>query len=150
MTTTILQTSTRALFHTILLFSIWMLFVGHNAPGGGFIGGLIAAAALVLRVLAYGADDLRRLVPVQAETVLGVGAALAVGTGIAGFAIEGSFLGAGMLDVHLPVLGDLHIGSVLLFDIGVYLVVVGLGLVLVRTLTGDADQTDVARPEVRS
>ena len=59
MTSLILQTTARALFHTILVFSLFLLFAGHNNPGGGFIGGLVAAAAIVLRYLAHGPDDAR-------------------------------------------------------------------------------------------
>ncbi len=151
MTSPILETGTRAVFHTILLFSIYMLFAGHNAPGGGFIGGLIAASALMLRALSEGADDVRRLIPVEAEAVMGVGALFATLTGVAGFAIDGAFLGSGMLDLHPPLLGDIHIASVLFFDIGVYLIVVGLGMALIRTLAShDPDPTDQPRDEVRT
>jgi multicomponent Na+:H+ antiporter subunit A len=139
-TSVILQTGTRVVFHTILLFSLYLLFAGHNQPGGGFIGGLMAAAAMVLRGTAEGPEDLRRLVPVEAETLLGLGVLFATVTGVAGFAIRGAFLGSGALELALPVLGDLKVTSVLFFDIGVYLVVLGLGLVLVRTLLGEVER----------
>jgi multicomponent Na+:H+ antiporter subunit A len=137
-TTPILETGTRAVFHTILLFSVYMLFAGHNAPGGGFIGGLIAASAIVLRATAEGHEDIRRLVPVDAEVLLGLGALFAAVTGVIGYLMAGSFLGSAYLELDLPLLGHVKVVSVLFFDIGVYLVVLGLGLVLVRTLGGDA------------
>jgi multicomponent Na+:H+ antiporter subunit A len=153
MTTPILETGTRAVFHTILLFSIYMLFAGHNAPGGGFIGGLIAASAIVLRATAEGSDDIRKLVPVDAEAVLGAGALIAVLTGAAGFVLGAGFLDSTYFEADLPVLGHVKVVSVLFFDIGVYLVVLGLGLVLVRTLGGDAgiadDDTEDDLAEVR-
>lgn len=139
MTTPILETGTRAVFHTILLFSLYMLFAGHNAPGGGFIGGLIAASAIVLRATAQGPDDIRRLVPVDAEALLGLGALFAAGTGVAGYLINGSFLGSAYVEYDLPLLGHIKIVSVLFFDLGVYLIVLGLGLALVRTLGSEAD-----------
>jgi multicomponent Na+:H+ antiporter subunit A len=144
-TTPILETGTRAVFHTIVLFSIFMLFAGHNAPGGGFIGGLIAAAAVVLRATAEGPSSIRELLPVEAETMLGLGVLLATLTGVAGFAIDGAFLASGVVELDLPLLGHIKMTSVLVFDIGVYLVVLGLGVVLVRTLGGDVDvETEVS------
>jgi multicomponent Na+:H+ antiporter subunit A len=125
-----------------------MLFAGHNAPGGGFIGGLIAASAIVLRATAQGPDDIRRLVPVEAEAILGAGALFAAVTGVLGYLVAGSFLGSAYVDFDLPVLGHVKIVSVLFFDIGVYLIVFGLGLVLVRTLGGDAE-IDVPQDPVR-
>ncbi len=142
MTTPILETGTRAVFHTILLFSLFMLFAGHNSPGGGFIGGLIGASAIVLRATAEGPDDLRRIVPVPAESLLGIGVLLAVGTGLLGFVFEGAFLGAGYRSFDVPLLGSVSLTSVLIFDIGVYLIVFALGLVLMQSLGGDADRTD--------
>jgi multicomponent Na+:H+ antiporter subunit A len=139
MTSPILQTGTRAVFHTILLFSVFMLFAGHNAPGGGFIGGLIAVAAIVLRAIAEGPDDIRRLLPVQAETLLGVGVLVAGAIGLAGYAFRGAFLGSAVLELDLPVLGEVKATSVLVFDVGVYLVVLGLGLIIVRTLYGEVE-----------
>jgi multicomponent Na+:H+ antiporter subunit A len=149
MTTPILETGTRAVFHTIALFSIYMLFAGHNAPGGGFIGGLIAAAAVVLHATAEGPDSVRRLMPIEAEGMLGLGVLLAALTGIAGFAIDGAFLASGVWELDLPLLGHVKATSVLVFDIGVYLVVLALGLVLVRTLSGEADIADAIPPVER-
>ena len=134
MTSLILETGTRAIFHTVLVFSLYLLFSGHNAPGGGFIGGLVAAGAFVLFYVAYGPDRLRRLVPVAPESLLGSGLALAVLTGLLGLLLSGSFLDSGVWDLHLPLLGAVHLSSVLVFDIGVYAIVLGLGLKILETL----------------
>jgi multicomponent Na+:H+ antiporter subunit A len=142
MSTPILETGTRAVFHTILLFSIFMLFAGHNAPGGGFIGGLIAVAAFVLRATAEGVEDIEALVRVRAESLLGIGVLLAALTGLAGFAINGSFLGGGSVTVPLGPIGEATVYSALFFDIGVYLLVLALGLILVRSLGGDVGMSD--------
>jgi multicomponent Na+:H+ antiporter subunit A len=148
MTSPILETGTRAVFHTILLFSLFMLFSGHNAPGGGFIGGLIAASAIVLRATAEGPEDLRRIIPIHAETLLGIGALIALATGVAGFVFDGAFLASGYLPIELPLLGHISLTSVLLFDIGVYLVVFALGLVIMRALGGDVDASSASLPEL--
>jgi len=135
----ILTTSTRALFHTILLFSLFLLFAGHNDPGGGFVGGLVAGAALVLRAIAHGADDVTRTARVRPETLLGAGLLLAVGTGAGALVLGGDVLESGSVEVAVPLLGTVKVVSVLFFDIGVYLVVVGLVLALVVNLGRELD-----------
>lgn len=135
MTSLILQTGTRALFHTIVLFGVFLLFAGHNAPGGGFIGGLVVGAAIVLRYVAEDAEAIRRTIRIRPERLLGTGILLAVATGLAGFAIDGAFLASGALKLSaLPLLGDVKAISVLVFDIGVFCIVVGLVLTVTETL----------------
>jgi multicomponent Na+:H+ antiporter subunit A len=135
----ILDVCVRMVFHTALVFSVFLFFAGHNAPGGGFIGGLVAGAALVLRYVAGGAAEVRRTVPVAPHLLLGGGLALAVVTGAASLVAGGQFLESGVLTLDLPVLGTLKTTSALPFDAGVYLVVVGLVLALLRTLGAEAD-----------
>lgn len=141
----ILDTVLDMVFRTALLFSAFLLFAGHNAPGGGFVGGLVAAAALVLRYVAGGAVELERVVVVHESTLLGSGLLLAVLTGVAGWVVGDAFLASGKLEVDVPLLGTLKTTSALPFDLGVYLVVVGLGLGLLRSLGAAADRDiDVA------
>lgn len=134
----ILTTSVGALFHTALLFSVFLLFAGHNAPGGGFVGGLVAGAALVLRYVDGGAETVRRVVRVEAPVLLGAGIALAVLTGALPWLAGGQFLESAAFDLEVGPL-HLHGTSALPFDIGVYLVVVGLVLGIVEHLGGEAD-----------
>jgi multicomponent Na+:H+ antiporter subunit A len=139
-TSLILQTASRTLFHTLIVFSLFMLFAGHNAPGGGFIGGLVVAIALAFRYVAEGAEDVRRLMRVSAPAILGAGLLLAAGAGAVAAAAGRAFLESATLDLYgLPVFGDIHVGSVVLFDAGVYLVVVGLTLAVLDTLGGEMD-----------
>ncbi len=140
MSTLIFDTATRALFHTMLLFSLFLLFAGHNAPGGGFIGGLVAVVAFVLRWLARDAEDVRRLLPVRPDRLLGAGILLAAGTGLAGLVWDGRFLTSAYIERDLPLLGTVKLTSVLVFDAGVYLVVLGLGLTLIRLLGEEAER----------
>jgi multicomponent Na+:H+ antiporter subunit A len=139
MSSLILETGTRAVFHTILLFSVFLLFAGHNAPGGGFIGGLVASAAFVLRFVADGPEDLRRTVPVSAPTILGAGLLIAALAGVAAWLFGGELLQSGYLQLQVPVLGAVSLTSVLVFDVGVYLVVVGLVLAVLSTLGAEMD-----------
>lgn len=130
----ILATCVGAIFHTALLFSLFLLFAGHNAPGGGFVGGLVAGAAFVLRYVEGGTDDLGRLMPVSATALLGAGLTMAVGTGLAALVVGGQFLESGKVTLDVPLLGEVKATSALPFDIGVYLVVVGLVLGILTTL----------------
>lgn len=127
----ILRTAARVLVPLFLLFSVFMLLRGHNLPGGGFVGGLVAASAIVLYVLAAGVHESRSLLRTEPHVLLGTGLALAYGAGVLALATGHPFLTGLWVDLHVPVLGDLHLGSTLLFDIGVMLVVVGTVLLMV-------------------
>ncbi len=138
----ILDTCVGALFHTALLFSLFLLFAGHNAPGGGFVGGLVAGAAFVLRYVEGGQAEVAAAAPVAPHGVLGVGLTTALLTGFAPLLGGGEFLQSGTLTRQLPVLGTVKASSALVFDIGVYLVVVGLVLAVLRTLGTEAEHDE--------
>jgi multicomponent Na+:H+ antiporter subunit A len=138
----ILEVVTRLLFHTILVFSLYLLFSGHNEPGGGFAGGLVAGLAMVLRYLAGGRYELGEAAPVDPGKVLGLGlliAGLYAGTGLVW---GGEVLQSEILRVTLPVLGEVKLVTSLFFDIGVYLVVVGLVLDILRSLGAELDREE--------
>ncbi|GAA4562192.1 Na+/H+ antiporter subunit A [Micromonospora coerulea] len=136
----VFEVVTRLIFHTVLLLSLFVLFSGHNAPGGGFAGGLVASLALTLRYLAGGRYELAEAAPVGAGTVLGTGLAVSVGSGVAGLLFAGSVLQSVKVDLWLPLLGHLYLVTSLFFDIGVYLVVVGLVLDILRSLGAEVDR----------
>ena len=136
----VLETAVRLVFHTILVFSLYLLFAGHNQPGGGFVGGLVAGVAFVLRYIAGGRAALRTAVPIDPGVPVGGGLVLAAATGTAAWLFGGQFLESGIVEVDLPVLGLLKVTSALPFDTGVYLVVVGLVLGLLRTLGAEAER----------
>ena len=130
----LLDTGVRAVFRTLVLFSLYLLVAGHNQPGGGFIGGLVAGAALVLVAVSRGPGALQRAVPVPAEALLGGGLLVAAASAGASWLVGGPFLGHLSVEVPLPVLGSAYLSTTLTFDIGVFLVVVGLVLALLRSL----------------
>ncbi len=134
----ILEQGLRATFHTILLFSVFLFFAGHNAPGGGFPAGLVAGAAFVLRFVTAGTDDVPRVPP---DFVCGFGLTLAALTGIGSWVVGGKFLESAELSAHLPVIGEVHTSTVVFFDAGVYFIVVGLLLALLRYLGSEAEET---------
>lgn len=144
----IAETGTRAVFHTILLFSLYLLFAGHDQPGGGFIGGLVAGAAFVLYYVSYDAKAMDELVRVRAEALLGSGILLAGGTGAAGLVAASSLLEAGYVyHAHVGVLGEVGLHSTLFFDIGVYLVVVGLVRMVLRSLGAERPAYEIESPD---
>jgi multicomponent Na+:H+ antiporter subunit B len=136
MTSLILRTTTRFMFPVLLLFSLFLLFRGHNDPGGGFAGGLVAASAFALYALAFGVDSTREALGVDSRALIGGGLLTAAAS--AWFALlRGEPLlthqGAWAQFV-IPGLGDVHLGTPLIFDLGVYLVVVGVTLTIVLPL----------------
>ena len=133
MTSLILRTATRFLMPLLLLFALFMLLRGHNEPGGGFVGGLVVAAAFVLYTIAYGVDAGRRALLVDPSTLLGTGLLVALGSGIPGVLMGRSFLTAVWTKVGVePAVFD--IGTPLVFDVGVFLAVIGVVLTIVFTL----------------
>ena len=136
----VLETVVGLAFHTVLVFGVYLLFAGHNQPGGGFIGGLVTGTAFILRYVAGGRAELRSAVPVDPRLPLGAGLLLAALTGVAALLVGGDYLESGYVEVDLPVLGVVKAVSALVFDLGVYLVVVGLVLGLLRTLGAEAER----------
>jgi multicomponent Na+:H+ antiporter subunit A len=135
----ILETCVHTLFHTALLFSVFLLFAGHNAPGGGFVGGLVAGAAFVLRYVQGGAEEVDDAAPVSGSVLMGIGLTLAVATGAAAWLGGEEFLSSGKLQVDVPLVGVVKATSALAFDIGVYLVVVGLVVSVLTTLGAESE-----------
>ncbi|WP_063038327.1 Na+/H+ antiporter subunit A [Nocardia grenadensis] len=135
----VLQITTRLVFPTIMVLSVYFFFSGHNAPGGGFAGGLIAGLALVLRYLAGGQYELGEALPVEAGHLLGAGLILAAGTASASLLLGAPPLSSAILEMTVPLLGHVKLVTSLFFDLGVYLIVVGLVLDVLRSLGARLD-----------
>jgi multicomponent Na+:H+ antiporter subunit B len=131
-TSLILSTAARYLFPLLLLFSLFLLLRGHNEPGGGFVGGLVAAAAFSLYAIAEGVATARRVLGVDSRALIGVGLLVAAVSGLIPLAAGQPFMTGMWSDYTVPLLGK--VGTPLLFDIGVYLVVVGVTLTIVFSL----------------
>ncbi|RUQ23239.1 Na+/H+ antiporter subunit A [Kocuria sp. HSID16901] len=134
-----LEVITRLLFHTVVLVSVYLLLAGHNLPGGGFAGGLLAGLALGLRYLAGGRYELEEATPVNAGVLLGSGMILSAVYALLPLAWGGSVFASYAFEVHWPVFGEIHFVTATIFDIGVYLIVVGLVLDVLRSLGGKID-----------
>ena len=134
MNSIIFETGTKLLLPLLLIFSLVILFQGHNEPGGGFIGGLVAAAGFALYSMALGTPAARALLRVDLFLIMGVGLILAIGAGLFGLALGHEFLKGIWTQVYIDGLGVIKIGTPVFFDIGVYLTVIGVTLTFVFTL----------------
>jgi len=133
MSSLILRTTTRLLIAVLLLFSVFLLLRGHDLPGGGFIGGLVAASALALYAIAYGADAAARLLRLKPQRVIGLGLVAASAAG-AMAALAGRDFLTGLWWIF-PAFGtEVKLSTPLLFDVGVYLVVIGVVLTMLFAL----------------
>jgi multicomponent Na+:H+ antiporter subunit A len=136
----IFEVVTRLIFHSLIIFSLYLLLAGHNLPGGGFAGGLTAGLALAIRYLAGGRFELREATPVGAGTLLGIGLATAAASGVVPLLLGGQVFQTAIIELWLPVFGDIKFVTSTIFDIGVYVVVVGLVLDVLRSLGSEIDE----------
>lgn len=133
----ILEAGVVAVAGPMLAFSTYLLFAGHNQPGGGFAAGLVAGVTVLLVWAAGGTDTVRRVLPLRATSLMGLGLIMAAVTGFAALVPGLAFLESGYVEFAVPAIGKVKVVSALFFDIGVYLVVVGMALGLVRSLGED-------------
>ena len=131
----ILKIAARQLLVPFLVISIIILWRGHNQPGGGFIGGLVAAAAFILYNVAFGVQDAKKILRLNSRTLISLGFAVALFSITLSLFLGKPLMTALWLEVHLPLIGHQHLGTPLLFDTGVYLVVFGVVLTIVFTLS---------------
>lgn len=136
MTSLILRTATRLLMPLLLLFALFLLLRGHNAPGGGFVGGLVVAAAFVLYTIAAGVPASRRALLVGPSSLLSGGLSVALVSTIPGVLAGRPFMSAVWTTIGTENYG-LTVGTPLLFDIGVFLVVIGVVLTITFNLAED-------------
>ena len=130
----ILRTSARLLFTLMLLFAFFLLLRGHNDPGGGFVGGLVAAAAFTLIAVADGPAAARYAIRVDPRTMIAVGLLVAIASGAIALADREPVLTAQWGTVRLLGLPEFTVGTPLLFDIGVFTVVLGVTLTIILAL----------------
>ena len=134
MNSLILRFATLYMQPILLLFSIFLLFRGHNDPGGGFCGGLMAASAFALYAMAFSVEEARKILRVAPQTLIGMGLLLALGSGLVSLFGGKPFMTGLWQDVHVPGMGVVHLGTPMFFDIGVYLDVLGVTLLIIFTL----------------
>lgn len=134
MNSTILQTATRYLLPMLLVISVVVLFQGHNLPGGGFIAGLIGSSGLALHGMAFGPKATREALRINPATVMGAGLAVALGSGLYAVVMGLPLLTGVWFSFEVPGLKSIKVGTPVFFDIGVYLVVLGVVMSIVLSL----------------
>lgn len=130
----IFDTTVRVVFDAAMVLSVYLLFAGHNQPGGGFVGGLVAGAAIALCYIAGGLDEIHAVVPARPWIFLSLGLAIAAGTALAPIVGGGLPLDQRAFEWDLAVLGQVKLTTATVFDTGVYLIVVGLVLMVFEGL----------------
>ncbi|WP_216829001.1 Na(+)/H(+) antiporter subunit B [Alkalihalobacterium elongatum] len=132
-----LHTITRIVTFTILAFSVYLFFAGHNNPGGGFIGGLMTASALLLMYLGFDMKSVKKAIPFNFTHMIAVGLLISIFTGLGSIGLGFPFLTQFDRYVTVPFLGEFHLTTALPFDLGIYLVVVGIALLIILTIAED-------------
>ena len=134
-----------------LVVSLYIFLRGHNLPGGGFIAGLITSLALVIQYIALGQDQAEQMLKAKSgrlyEIWIGLGLVIAGLTGLGAWFWERPFLTSAHIYVSPPVLGEMHLPSAALFDLGVYITVVGATMLLISVL-GDSRHSSMTGPIV--
>ena len=126
MNSVLLTTATRYVEPLLVILSLILLYRGHNLPGGGFIGGLMAASAVILFAYARGWFEAEKRLPIEPLFLVVLGLALAMMSGVVGIMFGDAYLqGLWLPPFELPLIGKVKLGTPLLFDIGVYLTVIG-------------------------
>ncbi len=131
-----LRVLSRPLLPLALLVSVYLFLRGHNAPGGGFIAGLVTGTAILLQYVAYGGDWARERLPWSYTNVIAAGLLVATATGLASWAFGVPFLTSTFGYVTWPVVGKFELASAMAFDLGIYLAVVGVVMVIIARLGG--------------
>jgi len=145
----ILDRSVRVLFHPVLIASLYLLFVGHNQPGGGFVGGLVAGAAVAMRYVAGGIEEVRRLSRFRPWTILGAGLLLSFVIASVPLLAGDEILETALFENEVPILGTVKATSAVFFDLGVYLLVVGLVLMVFEAFGDEPEQRTTPPTEER-
>ena len=133
----IIQFTAKIVFFIIFFFSIHIFLAGHYTPGGGFVGGLLTSSALVLLVLAYDINTVRHIIPINYTYLTAIGLLLALATAAYPMFVGKPFFTHFFDYFDLPLLGKQSLHTAMLFDSGVYLVVVGVTMTIIQTIGED-------------
>lgn len=133
----ILKTATSMIVFVILAFAVYLFLVGHNAPGGGFVGGLITSSAFVLLYMVYGFKTMENVMKVNFRVVLAIGLLIAVTTGVGSLFFGKPFLTHTFGDFHFPIFGEVELATAMIFDFGIFLTVIGVTMTIILAIAED-------------
>ncbi|MFJ7185710.1 Na(+)/H(+) antiporter subunit B [Lysinibacillus xylanilyticus] len=133
----IIQFTTKIVFFIIFFFSIHIFLAGHYTPGGGFVGGLLTSSAIVLLILAFDLNTVRKVLPINYTYLTAIGLLLALATAAFPMFVGQPFFTHFFDYFDLPLLGKQSLHTAMLFDSGVYLVVVGVTMTIIQTIGED-------------
>lgn len=136
-TNVIIQTATKVILFIILIFSLYLFFAGHHQPGGGFVGGLVSAAAIVLLAMAFGLGILRQGLPLDFKLLGATGGFIVVASGLGSLLVDVPFLSQTYGVMRLPLFGEVEWSTAVLFDLGVFLAVIGVTLTIILSISED-------------
>ncbi|MFF5995893.1 Na(+)/H(+) antiporter subunit B [Lysinibacillus sp. KU-BSD001] len=133
----ILQFTSKIVFFMIFFFAVHIFFAGHYTPGGGFVGGLLMASAIVLLVVAYDLKTVQAILPLNYMYMTATGLILALGTAAFPMFLNKPFFTHSYDYFNLPLIGKTSLHTAALFDLGVFLVVVGVTMTIIQTIGED-------------
>lgn len=129
----------RLMMPVLLLFSVFMLLRGHDQPGGGFVGGLVAAGGIILLTLAYGPAEVRQRLPADFSRAMLYGVLVSAVSGTMAFVLQHPFMQSIWLKTMIENVGELKLGTPQLFDVGVYIVVLGATVSIVLGMAEEGE-----------
>lgn len=133
----ILQAVTKIVVFIIMTLAVYLFLSGHNNPGGGFIGGLVLASALVLLFIVFDIETIQKAIPLDFKKVAALGAFLAVATGFGSLFFDEPFLTQSFGYFDLPIFGETELATVTIFELGVAFVVVGVVVTIILSISED-------------
>ncbi len=133
----ILQTVAKVVVFIILTLGVYLFLSGHNNPGGGFVGGLVLASALVLLYLAFDIETVHKGLPFDFKLIAAFGTLLAVSTGLGSLFFDAPFLNQTLLSFSVPLFGEFEFSTVTIFEAGVALAVVGVVITIILSISED-------------
>ncbi|MCM2677093.1 Na(+)/H(+) antiporter subunit B [Alkalicoccobacillus plakortidis] len=135
----ILQTVSKVATFIILTFGVYLFLAGHHEPGGGFIGGLVLASALVLLYLAFDIETVQKGIPINYRLMASIGVLISVCAGISALFYGASYLNQEFAYFDLPIFGETELTTVTIFEIGVSLAVIGTALTIILSISEDVN-----------
>lgn len=121
----------------VMIYSIYILFAGHHNPGGGFVGGLVTASAIVLLYMSFDVHTVKQNLPLDFKKVGAFGILLAVLTGTSALFFDQPFLHQSFGSFEFPIFGEKELATAVLFDLGVYFAVIGTAVTIILSISED-------------